>query len=1041
MKVGILNFSDIHMSEKFDNSVLIKVNQISSALKNRLCLIDKLIILVSGDTAFAGKSEEYDIAFEFFEDLIDKLNVEKQIIDYLFIPGNHDCLFVDEKKSTREALINSIDENVEIDDDRLEQIIVQKDYNEFKDLMELDNINTNIINQNKFYENVIYSIDSQTTLTFHLFNTAWISKRNEEAGQMYFPKEVLESLAKSQDSFINISVLHHPTHWCEPNNKRVFEEKLQEISDIIITGHEHANNNGSKKDTYGETIFLEGCVLQETFKPDKSEFNYIEIDTEESDLKLNQFDYNCKKKMYYPREQKYNLSTMKRQIIQGSRDQFLLNDEFLDFYNNLGAPIDHPDKGRLFLNDIYVYPDLSEILTEEIENKEEDSKEILERMEESKKFIYIFQGDKEFGKSSLLKNIAWKSHKEKIAPLYIDAGILGKKDLGKIDKVIKTKVREQFEGDIYEEFVQLDKNQKIVLIDDWNLVNLNKDGKNRLLMELCVYFDKVVLSSQNTTMDIKDTLSIIDGQDREVRVFNIKKFGYKKRAKLVEQWLNLSNIYDIEESEDYVLRFDGYIKSLNEIVGKNYIPQVPLYLLIILQSMDSGKNSVDFDKQTNGYYYELLIKQLIYDIELGSDDIGILNNYLNHLAYYIFKSKKNEIDYREFKQFYEDFILHFKIDGRHFRFERTLDKLEKANIIKSRENGYFFQYKYVMYYFVAQYISENVNSKKKNMNKKDTKEDIVYLIENINVDLNSNILIFLIHLSKEEIIFDEVIEQSEKILANESLMDINGDLNNLIEKLPTMVIDSKATAMENREVMYKAKDISDEEIEKKISSMEEKDYDLEVYKNPLIIEFEKAQKFSEVIGQILKNYGGTIDGETKETLLDSAYTVSLKAGKILSDFVIDEKDDLINFLVNSLTEIQEKEQVSQSNLENIARKMVFDFVGLLYSSIIQKAVVDTGTKRMKSTYEDYLKEEKNTAVKLIIAGSLLENTYLDESEKYISELYEYSENNYMVKSIVRNMVGKHLYMFDIPFHRRQQICKTYDIKYDPSLNKTRQIRS
>lgn len=1041
MKIGILNFSDIHISEKADNSVLNKIDAITNALKNRLSVMDKLIILVSGDTAYSGTNAEYDIAIDFFTSLMDRLRISNECIDLLFIPGNHDCLFVKENQDLRRTLMDSIDEDVKIDDIKLEQIIVQKDYNEFKELMESDNKNIKIITRNKFYENVIFSIDDKVNIAFHLFNTAWISEIQEVAGKMYFPNGVLDELTMNQGSFINVSVLHHPTHWCEPNNKRVFEEKLQEISDVIITGHEHANNSGNKIDSFGESIFLEGCVLQENWNPNKSEFNYIEISTGEPILKLHQFDFDHKKEMYYPKEKKYNLSTMQRQIAQGVDTNFSLNEETLEFYNHLGAPIDHPDKGRLLLKDIYIYPDLSEILTEKIENKEEDSKDILERMEESSKFIYIFQGDKEFGKTSLLKSIAWKSHKSNISPLYVDADKIGKKDIGRIDRIIRFKLREQYEGDIYEEFLQLDKSKKIIFIDDWNLVDLSREGKNKLLMEFCTYFDKVILSTQNTTMDIKDTLSIIDDQNSEVKVFNIKKFGYKKRAQLVEQWLNLSNIYDIEESEDYVLRFDSYINSLNEIVGKNYIPQVPLYLLIILQSMDSGKNSVDFDKQTNGYYYELLIKQLIYDIELGSDDIGILNNYLNHLAYYIFKSSKNEIDYYEFKKFYEGFILHFKIDERNFRFEKTLDKLIEANILQMREKDYFFQYKYVLYYFVAQYISENVNSKRKNMNKRNTKEDIVYLIENIHIDLNSNILIFLIHLSKEEIIFDEVIEQSEKILPDENLMDINGELNNLIEKLPTMVIDSRATAMENRERIYTARDISDEELEKKMVSLDEKNYELELYKNPLIVEFEKAQKFSEVIGQILKNYGGTIDGETKETLLNSAYSVSLKAGKILSDIVIDEKEDLISFLVKSLKEIERKESVSQTNLQNKARKIVFDFVGLIYSSIIQKAIVDTGTKRMISTYEDYLKESDNTAIKLIIAGSLLENTYLNQSEKNIEELYEHSENNFMVKNIVRNMVGKHLYMFDIPFNRRQQICKKYSIEYDPSLNKKRRLKN
>ncbi|APB32124.1 STAND family AAA ATPase [Vagococcus teuberi] len=1041
MKLGIINFSDIHLFDDNEkNSIMSKIDGIENAVKNRISFVDKILILVSGDTAFSGKNSEYEVAITFFMDLIDRIKTENKDIDFLFIPGNHDCHFIKKNENLRNTLIDGIDENVEIDDSIIDQIIVQNEYNEFKKIMYSYNENTEIILENKFYEKVNYNFTEEIKLSFHLFNTAWISKLREEPGTMFFPNQVFEILCKSFDSFINISVLHHPPHWCEPNNKRLFESRLQEISDVIITGHEHANNSGKKEDNFGETIFIEGCVLQESWNSDKSEFNYIEVDMEASLLKLEQLDFRIDKNAYYPNKKEYDLSTMKQHEIRVAGSPIYLNPEIIDFYEDLGAPIDHPDKGRLLLKDIYVYPDFSEVLTEEVENKVEDAKIVIEELEGSEKYIYIFQGDKEFGKTSLLKSVALRFYKNQIYPLYLDAGNVKQKEYKKVEKIIRDRIQEQYGEESYEDFFQLDKSKKVLLVDDWNLINLNKDGKNKLLLELCKYFDKVILSSQNTTMDIKDTLSLIDTQNREVKIFNLKKFGYKKRGQIVEKWLNLSHLYEIDEKEEYVFRFDEYIVSLNEIVGKNYIPQVPLYLLIILQSIDSGKKSVDFDKQTNGYYYELLIKQLIYDIQIGSDDISTLNNYLKHLAYHIFKSKKNTISYYEFKKLYEDFVDYYDLDEAQFRFEQNIKKLELANILQEKENNYYFKYKYVFYYFTAQYISENINSTWNNIHEKDTKEDVIYLIQNIHVDLYSNILIFLIHESIDEMVFEEVIKQSKQILPKENLMDIDGELNNLVEKLPELIINTKGNAMENRASLYESRDVTEEVLEGEMKKSHEEINELDVYKDPLIIEFEKAQKFTEVIGQILKNYGGIINKRTKESLLTSSYRVSLKAGNILSELVINEKEDLIKFVINELEKLNSDELISKKDLENRAGKMVFEFVGLIYSSIIQKAIVDTGTNRMKSTYDKYLKEEENTAIKLILVGSLLENTRLDQSEKVIENLYEENSSNYMVKNILRHMVGRHLYMFDIPYSKRQQICKTYDIIYDPSLNKTRLLK-
>ncbi len=57
------------------------------------------------------------------------------------------------------------------------------------------------------------------------------------------------------------------------------------------------------------------------------------------------------------------------------------------------------------------------------------------------------------------------------------------------------------------------------------------------------------------------------------------------------------------------------------------MPQVPLYILIILQSIDSGRDLSDFNSQSNGYYYELLIKQLINDVDINNNEMALLHNY------------------------------------------------------------------------------------------------------------------------------------------------------------------------------------------------------------------------------------------------------------------------------------------------------------------------------------------------------------------------------------------------------------------------------
>ena len=81
MKLSIVNFSDVHFMAG-NNSILEKKQQLIKAIASRINSSEKkLLFLMNGDSAFSGKQEEYDVAFDFFRMLF--LNL-KELIFYVF---------------------------------------------------------------------------------------------------------------------------------------------------------------------------------------------------------------------------------------------------------------------------------------------------------------------------------------------------------------------------------------------------------------------------------------------------------------------------------------------------------------------------------------------------------------------------------------------------------------------------------------------------------------------------------------------------------------------------------------------------------------------------------------------------------------------------------------------------------------------------------------------------------------------------------------------------------------------------------------------
>lgn len=70
MSASIIHLTDIHMvSDASKNTILSRKQQLYDACCSVLSPNDTAIIVISGDIAFSGKTEEYDNAFELIDEL------------------------------------------------------------------------------------------------------------------------------------------------------------------------------------------------------------------------------------------------------------------------------------------------------------------------------------------------------------------------------------------------------------------------------------------------------------------------------------------------------------------------------------------------------------------------------------------------------------------------------------------------------------------------------------------------------------------------------------------------------------------------------------------------------------------------------------------------------------------------------------------------------------------------------------------------------------------------------------------------------------
>lgn len=1038
LRLSIVNFSDVHFKSE-NNSILEKKKQLMRAITSRVSNSEKKLFIMNGDSAFSGKKEEYEVAFDFFSDIIS--NFEGS--DFLCIPGNHDCDFNEMDSVIRETLLETIKEDEDKRNDLIGKVILQNKYEEyFSTFMEFWE-SSELVDEGAICKVINFSINEELRIRINLINTAWDSTLHEKAGTMYMPKSELELLKYDNEALFNFSIIHHPTHWLEPNNKREFDRLLEDISDFIFTGHEHQDSQSSKISQLGETIILEGNVLQENYDPKISGFNILTIEIEDSiviSVTLVIFTWDSNKNMYDAKESdEISIDTMRRRIqhaSSGDNERFFIKDSMYKWVNDLGAYVVHPRHGNLDLNNIFVYPDFKNSL-EEKKNKEDiDAENLLTEIMDNEG-VWFIEGDKEAGKTTLLKKLYLDFFDKGYVPIVIDGELIKDKEapvLKKIEKLVKKEFDKQYEGNMHEHFLQLDISKKVLLLDNWDRVDLNKIGKKELIKNFTRIFSTIIIVSESLPNNTSDVLGLNDELKNNIKFIGIKKFGFKKREELVDKWIRLGNEY-IKEEKEIIFDVDKYTKQIDEVIGKSYVPQVPLYILIILQSIDSGRELSDFKSQSNGYYYELLIKQLINDVGIDNNEMSLLHNYLSYFGYKVFSSKEKALSYSAWYEFHDNYLEQYELDPKTMSFETYKKRLISSKIIKEfTGDRYTFTYNYALYFFVAQYLSNNISEDL-------IKNIIVDLIENINVEINANVLIFLTHLSKDDFIHKTVISVSNSLLSGRSELRMEDDiieLNQLMTELPTLIFKNTNVPV-NREKYNKARDSNNKEEPHFIEANEKSDSDTVaeseqdkslIGKNDILIEMDKAQKISEVIGQILKNYSGSIMKDTKRELLESAYSVALRAGNNLIDIIKSEKDELVYFISEKIVEDGVVEPSNQKEVEDASKRILFKFVEMICFSIIQKTVKDTGSNSLRITYSNLVKNDLSMIKKLIISGSYLETMYVDPSESYIHEVFQETEKNLMARSILQQMAAKYMYLFELSPQERQKIASQFGIRYD-----------
>lgn len=984
----------MHFTEKTD--IKKKTLDLCKVLINEARNRSHIYLIASGDIAFSGKDAEYQIASKFFSTIKQLLqnNDPTLIIEFLFVPGNHDCDFGDLDTQMRKIALNNLSyltlgsDNSVIDT----CLAVQRSFWQFYKQYQSEP------SDKLFY--VVKKTINETDIFFYCINTAWTSKRTEKNGEVFFPVKKYLSLIESNPG-IHIGIWHHPYNWfatnTPENNKKEFEKFTETIAAVHLFGHEHEYSHyySSNKSSGKSIHLLSGEVFHQDKEPNKSGFQIIGLDLDSSHGEFKKYEFS--EPLYIEKESRV-IDFAKRTGLS-----FEIKKEFAQSLNELKIPLVISQRNSVKLSDVFVFPDLDPIGKEGNSFFENyiDASTLLN----SQNKHAVLTGESQTGKTSLLSYLYLKFYENGFTPV-----LLSGKDIkdDSLSKYIKKAFKQQYNASELDinKFEQLAIEKKVLLVDDYHESKINSEYTKKIITQAIKSFGGAFFFISSEEM----LVPAIRTDFHEISLFRILPLGYKKRNELIERYLMLKeNKYTINE-QSFLDQVQTSFDMVQRVLGDKLMPSYPIFILSILQAIEY--KPLKQSETSSAYCYQTLLHYSLHKAGVGNEELDTFFNFLTELAYDFVVSKKERISRADLNDFYLKYSNSYISPS----YDTLIKTIKKATIITESDNEISFGYNYILYYLSGKKIADILHTK-------EGQNVVELLFKEVHLERNANILVFITHHSKDISFIEQCLLNSMLVLDTTKPITIEKndsfykEIEELVLAVKNDVLEINKSSREVREKMLIRRDRQTAEIEK--IRNEEPESTME--QNELVLPFHRSIRSIEIVGQIIRNRKGSLPKEQLVDMIEELYTAGFRTIGYLTSLVSGTKKDIIEMIYQEARDKTDAVEI-EKRIDRFIQILCYEACKNIFGKLMHCA----GNKELKDLYTTVASRINTPAAKLVSFG--INSYYNTINVEEVKKLAEEFSNNHVALQLLRGRVRGYIYHRNPDFKIKQQLASCLNMR-------------
>lgn len=420
-----------------------------------------------------------------------------------------------------------------------------------------------------------------------------------------------------------------------------------------------------------------------------------------------------------------------------------------------------------------------------------------------------------------------------------------------------------------------------------------------------------------------------------------------------------------------------------------------------------------------GYLYEMLITLALGKASKSVADMDTKHAYLAHLAYAVYRSDGlDTLSGDTVEQVSEEYFLRYRI---RFAVREMLKNFEQVDILTARGGHYSFKYKYVYCYFVARYFRDCAP------NEPDTRTAIRNMVERIHVEDYANVLVFYLYLTRDLEVIGWVLDIARRVYSNLEPCDFESDVgfvNTLYTKLERLRLPA-GDPSEHREQERALRDNLAEDDRELTESVQTRDAAYgEEFDDLLKVNF--SLRALHVMGQVLRNFPGSLQSEVKADLATESYLLGLRTLKAILGIA---EANLAELRVYFARFFQEHQRVTApSELGKAADEAVIWTTLNCAFGMTKRVSNAVGLYELKGTYADVLERLRGTlAVRMIDTAVKLDH-FPGMPVAEIRVLAKDTKGNHFTRRILSDLVINHMYLFKVDYKARQRVGEVLHIE-------------